>query len=272
MHETNTEQSAVSHTGLPGRRLLLVVAAESEARAVRGAFDVPDPDPVPASYTLERLSDGVDLIVTGVGKAQAAGGVTWAFDPVSHQGVLSIGIGGVLPAGSSQSRPEIGEAVLAPASVFGDEGLRAPDGFRSLAELGFPPGSREGGFGVSTDGNAGEGMPCHPAWRDALGSACDRTGIIATVSACSGTDAGARDSVERTGAGAENMEGAAVAAALSRRPLNGRGRLRFAEIRVISNTTGDRANQVWELPRALDRLGAVASEAARALLPINDAG
>jgi nucleoside phosphorylase len=53
------------------------------------------------------------------------------------------------------------------------------------------------------------------------------------------------------------MEGAAVALVAVRHALA------FAELRVISNTTGRRAGQVWKLPEALARLGALARQIAR---------
>jgi futalosine hydrolase len=239
--------------------VLVVVAAPAEADAVRrGIRDGNAPNPTPdnpgdATWALERLSDGIDLIVTGVGKAQAAGGVAWAFDPARHRGVLSLGVGGALP---SPDKPSIAQSVLASRSVFGDEGVRTPSGWTGIGAIGFPPGRARGGFGA-------DGMPCSPAWAGPLGGVCTRTGVVAAVSSCSGTAEAARAIVDRTGACVENMEGAAVAAALSRLPVEPRPH--FAEIRVISNTTGDRDAQVWDLAGALAALEATAGRAARAL-------
>jgi nucleoside phosphorylase len=77
-------------------------------------------------------------------------------------------------------------------------------------------------------------------------------GRIATVSTCAGTDARAATVARRTGAVAEAMEGAAVAQVASRLGVT------FAEVRVISNTTGDRANQRWDMRGALGGLSRVA--------------
>jgi nucleoside phosphorylase len=49
----------------------------------------------------------------------------------------------------------------------------------------------------------------------------------------------------RTGALAEAMEGAAVGMVAARLGVA------FAEVRVISNNTGDRGGQAWDLPGAL---------------------
>ena len=75
-----------------------------------------------------------------------------------------------------------------------------------------------------------------------------RAGPIATVATCSGTDDAAREVVIRTGALAEAMEGAAVVHAALRLDLPG------IELRSISNTTGDRGQQRWDLPRGLSAL------------------
>lgn len=193
------------------------------------------------------------MVCTGVGKSQAAGAAAWACGTISCQGVLSIGLGGVLP--KPPHEVGVGAAVLASRSLFADEGGLTPDGFRSIDAMGFPVAA----FGET-------GMPCDPMWAAPLGRVADATGWIATVSTCSGTDASARTVADRTGAIVENMEGAAVAAAISRLPKPPR----FAEIRVISNTTGDRGAQQWDLPRALDRLGVVALAAAEAILAVDD--
>ena len=95
-----------------GHGILVVVAAPVEANAVRVAFGTPErsdggPD---EPWKRETLAPGFDLIVTGVGKAQAAGGTAWAYDPARHRGVVSIGIGGALPAREPAC---IGDTVLA---------------------------------------------------------------------------------------------------------------------------------------------------------------
>jgi futalosine hydrolase len=84
-----------------------------------------------------------------------------------------------------------------------------------------------------------------------------RTGVIATVSTCSGTDARAAAIAQRTGAIAEAMEGAAVALAALR--IGGPG-FPVLEVRAISNTTGDRPRQRWDLEAGfagLRRIGVV---------------
>lgn len=185
-----------------------------------------------------RLDGVFDVLCTGVGKSNAAGAVGRFLDPGVHRGVLSVGIAGALPGSSL----ELGQSVVASVSVFGDEGIGADTGFLSMSEAGFAPFA-DGSMGREHDA----------ALTNRLAPLCDRRGVVATVSWCSGSDACAAGVVQRTGAVAEAMEGAAVALAASRvspRVLSG-------EIRVISNTTGDRANQRWSLDESLDRLGVV---------------
>ena len=239
--------------------LLLAVAAPGEADAIRKEFGKITPDNTNSAdcWEIEPLAAGVEMVVTGVGKSQAAGAIGWAFDPDRHAGVLNIGIGGLLPGGPAGV--DLGSVVLASRSIFADEGGQTPGGFQSIDAMGFPAA----GFGEA-------GMPCEPAWRDALLFISDCSGWAATVSTCSGTDARARAIADRTGAIVENMEGAAVAAALSRLPIAARPG--FAEIRIISNITGDRDKQRWDLPRALKRVGQVAHESADAIVRVLRSG
>jgi futalosine hydrolase len=74
-------------------------------------------------------------------------------------------------------------------------------------------------------------------------------GSIATVATCSGTDAQSELVQNRTGSICEAMEGAAVVHAANR---VGSAAI---EIRAISNTTGNRNSQEWDIELALQNLG-----------------
>ena len=240
--------------------LLLAVASQLEARAIRERLGL-DPSPAAASgprvgdtpWILERVGPGVELVVTGVGKVNAAAAVASSLEPHRHVGVLSLGIAGILP--QDGPRPVIGDVVVASAMRYPDEGLETPDGYRSLAQLGFPHGPFDGGLGFAAT----------PDWaatlHQRLGAALARNdsacrvhlGPIATVSTCSGTDALAQQVYSRTEAIAEAMEGAAVCQVAAWRAM------KFAEVRVLSNTTGNRASQQWDMKSALSVLGRVAA-------------
>ena len=185
-----------------------------------------------SEWECRSLGPGVDAVFTGIGKSNAAGAVARAARN-DHFAIVSLGIAGVLPCREFRA----GERVLSTHSVFADEGVDAGTQFLSTADIGFPmPGIGELKLKSSI------------ALFDILRLLVDHEAIIATVSTCSGTDARASQIACRTGAEFEAMEGAAVglvAYRLSRQ---------FAEIRIVSNTTGDRAKQRWDIRAALDSL------------------
>jgi futalosine hydrolase len=188
-------------------------------------------------------------MVSGVGKANAAGATSRALQMRTYSAVINLGIAGALP-GSSLT---IGQTVLATRSVFSDEGVLTSDGFLTCSQIGFPPLPSHGDAAPADPGLL---MLLEPLIRSRGGV----LGPIATVSTCSGTDALARSVAERTGAVAEAMEGAAVGLAAARFsdsfPRRGSP---FAEARVISNTTGERKSQVWDIKRSLAALTELAA-------------
>ncbi|MFG0274315.1 MAG: futalosine hydrolase [Phycisphaerales bacterium] len=232
-----------------GGGALLVVAAPSEAGAVLKALDA-DASLRDRFWERLTLADGIDLVITGVGKANAAGATARVLDLARDRVVVSLGVGGALP----DSGVRIGQVVLGAKSVFADEGLEAEAGFRTSESMGFParlgPGGVVGGrMGVAADADL----------LAALRPIADREAVVATVSTCAGTDARAMAVIARTGAAVEAMEGAAVGvAAANCAAAGGASAPAFVEIRVVSNTTGDRARQRWDLAGALagvERIG-----------------
>lgn len=217
-------------------KVLIIVSTPLEAQPIVAAFG--SGLPLPEAWNPAVLSPEVDLVISGVGKANAAGALARSLGS-DHRWVLNLGIGGILPG----SPARVGEVVLGTSAVFADEGVPCSDGrFLSCAALGFGMNSRNGtdAFEVS-----GELVAM-------LGGIADQSGTIATVSECSGTDARAAMVVARTGAIAEAMEGAAVALVAARLGVE------WCEIRVMSNTTGDRERQLWKIKEAIARLGEVA--------------
>ncbi|MCG3123643.1 MAG: Futalosine hydrolase [Phycisphaerales bacterium] len=216
--------------GSPGTRLLLAVAAPAEFRAVARGLGRPDTK-MPERWQFVTIGR-MDVLCTGVSKSNAAAAVAIAARPGTHAAVLSIGIGGAY----DPALAPIGSLVLGTRSVFVDEGAATPQGFIGCAELGFPVSS------------ATDVVIADPRLLNLLGPLCSASGPITTVSTCSGTDELARAYAARGEAIAEGMEGAAVGLAAA-----GVG-IPFAEVRAISNTTGDRSRQVWDIPRALEAL------------------
>lgn len=217
---------------IQGHKWLVAVAAPKEWSAIAPALSGRDDEPLPGEWALINLSTRLDAVLTGVGKANAAGAVARVLDPARHAGVICLGIAGALPGIDL----DLADAVIATESVMADEGVRTLADFASITALGFPPTPQ------------GQSIPGSPDLIHALAHLASAQGPIATVSTCSGADALAFELRARTGAVAEAMEGAAVG--VSARRVLGPEAL-FIEVRVISNTTGDRASQVWDLPGAL---------------------
>lgn len=226
-------------------RILLAVASHKEAGAVLAGLGQRPAKQIPR-WEIIPIRDRFDVVVTGVGKANAAGATAKVCQPARHGAVVNVGVAGALPG----SDLWLGSVVLASQSVYGDEGVITPTGFEDLASMGFGPIATGEGISVA----ATEEL------LKALEPLADRVGPIATVSTCSGTDGCASEMVRRTGAIAEAMEGAAVGAVVVRlNALSPSEPIAFAEIRAVSNTTGNRDRQRWSLPKALDRLRRIAS-------------
>lgn len=216
------------------KRWLLCVAAPREVRAVLDALGMGSSG-LPEPWSLIRAAGRFDLVRTGVGKSNAAGATARVLDPGVHAGVLSVGIAGSLPG----SGLELLDVVCATRSVFADEGIGSDSGFLPMDRA---------GFGAFPDGSMG--IEHDEVTRNQLGAHCTGLGIVATVSWCSGSDGCAGGVVGRTGAVCEAMEGASVA--LAARWID--PAIRTGELRVISNTTGDRDRQRWALDDSLGRL------------------
>jgi futalosine hydrolase len=231
---------------MPTPPILLVVASQSEAVAAMAAFGVAAPGRV-EEWLTQRLDGRFEMLVTGVGKVNAAAGVAGYLERFNPAAVISAGIAGVLPGAGV----EMLGVVAGSASVYADEGVETPTGFIDCAAMGFGLGPFEGSA-IEADAGLLERMR----------RVADVVGRIATVSTCSGTDERARAVLERTGAVCEAMEGAAVGHVVARHGgARGSARIPFCELRVISNTTGDRGKQRWDLKGALARLTGVLGRA-----------
>ena len=196
-------------------RVLIVTSVQAEADAV-GSID------------------HSKVIVGGVGRTNAAAATTEA---IIRDGALDMvvnaGVAGALPGGGLS----IGDVVVASRCVYAEEGMLVPSGFTDIAASGLALGDFSGNA-VPVDERALTRL-----------SLLFRCGPIATVATCSGTDAAAEEVVRRTGAIAEAMEGAAVVHAARRLGMPA------VELRSVSNSTGDRDRQAWNLPKGLMALG-----------------
>jgi futalosine hydrolase len=180
-----------------------------------------------------HLQDAV-VFAGGVGRTNAACATTQAILTRRPEAVISAGVAGALP----QSDLQVGDILVSSRCMYVEEGLITADGFVDMSGIGLTLGDFEG--------NA---VPVDEGMLEALSEAF-RIGAIATVATCSGSDEAARRVAQRTGALAEAMEGAAVVHAARRLSVPA------IEIRAISNLTGDRVNQQWDLQRGLTAIGA----------------
>ncbi|MCP4759593.1 MAG: futalosine hydrolase [Planctomycetes bacterium] len=190
---------------------------------------------VTAVETESEACKGLDahVVISGIGRTNAAAATTLAV--VAHgpfDAVLSVGVAGSLPGGNLS----IGDVVAASACIYAEEGIVTPSGVHDVQTLGFPLGDFEGNE-----------VPCCPNLVRGVAEVCPAT-RIATVATCSGTDTAAKAVADRTGCAAEAMEGAAVVHAARRLSIPA------IEIRAISNTTGDRGSQQWDLKGAIAML------------------
>lgn len=191
--------------------LLLITAVDAEADALSGVADAM-------------------VIAGGIGRTNAAAATTQAIlEHGPFRAVCSVGIAGVLPGADLA----IGETLVAEACIYAEEGLLTSDAFMDVAAMGFSLGDFPGNQ-VPVDKELLQQLNQHMP-----------TGRIATVATCSGSDLQAELIARRTSAIAEAMEGAAVVHAARRLGVPA------IEIRTISNTTGDRQHQQWDLDGAL---------------------
>ena len=187
---------------------------------------------------------GTFVVAGGIGRTNAAASTVSALlsDGPFHW-IVNIGVAGAC----KESGLSIGDVVVGSESVYMEEGLQTPGGFQSIDAMGFSLGKFEGNR-VPADSWMLEQL-------EGLGT----IGAIATVATCSGTDELAQQVYERTGAIAEAMEGAAVLHVAKQMNTPA------IEIRVISNTTGNRDEQEWDLQLALEKISEVTEQAIQSL-------
>ncbi|MBC8202097.1 MAG: futalosine hydrolase [Planctomycetes bacterium] len=207
------------------RRILIVTAVQAEADAI-------------------GRPSGTFVVAGGIGRTNAAAATTAAIlSDGPFTWVLNAGVAGSLP----NSNLSLGEIVVANACIYAEEGLQTPDGFQNMQEMGLSLGNFEGNE-VPVD-----------SWMLERLSNIGIAAPIATVVTCSGSNAQAKLVQERTGCLCEAMEGAAVVHAAKRVGAPA------IEIRVISNTTGDRENQEWDFELALNVLNKAVDASIHAL-------
>ena len=223
--------------------LALVCSVPFECAALRGWLADASETAIGRKAAWTGTLDGAPVIVlpAGMGKTNAAQGLTALLETRAVRGVVGFGVGGAYPG----SGLEIGDVALASAAIYGDEGVDAPGGWMSTEGIGIPLIER----GESRVFNE---IALDPARVERARAALEAAGVRArvgpfvTVSACSGTAARGEVLARRFGALCEGMEGAALAhvAAIYDVPI--------LELRAVSNLVEDRDLSRWRLADAAD--------------------
>jgi futalosine hydrolase len=275
---------AAASQALDGCRLLLLTATAAEAAPLLAHLeDAEHFELAGKAVATGRLRTGsggggepipVALAIGGCDKTNTAHILTsllQAMRPLPGL-VMQVGIAGAFqdPDGAY---PEPGDVVLATEEIYADSGSSSPRGWLSADDLGLPVG-KDGGCDSGISFTFDEDLV-----RAAAG-ALERTGVFAvgtvavagrprvfsgrclTASRVTGLAAEAAALLERWGALAESMEGAAAAHICA---LYG---VPFLEVRGISNVITDRDRASWQVERAVS----VAAEAALAICTALDAG
>jgi futalosine hydrolase len=198
----------------------------------------------------------VIVFAAGMGKVNAAHGLTALLERREVRGVVGFGVAGAY-AGSGL---EVGDVALASHCIYGDDGVEAPGGWLSTEGIGIPLLEQDGRPVYNQ-------IALEPARVQRAADALEAAGVHArvgpfvTVSACSGTAARGAEVEARFGGIVEGMEGAALAhvAALYGCP--------FLEVRAVSNLVEDRDLTRWRLQDATT----AAQRAVRALVAAREA-
>jgi futalosine hydrolase len=209
-------------------RVLAVTAAAAERDAVLAgrspAIGMVDGIEVHRATTAAGL---LDVIAAGIGPVAAAVATGCALRS-GYDLVINAGVAGGFPAA------EVAGVVVGNAVIHADLGAQTPDGFSSMAELGWGPVRFEL-----------DDLLCAELARRTNGV----LGSVLSVSTVTGTQARA-DELHKAhpDAVAEAMEGIGVYSAAAQVGVP------FAEIRTISNRVGPRRRDEWRIADALTAL------------------
>ena len=169
-------------------------------------------------------------LLLGTGKAVAAATLARELSTRAPTHVVAFGVAGAYRGAGLA----VGDVCLVGDDCLADDGVRDEHGFRDLGamKLGDPGPYR-----------------ADPELTSALATLLEVPVVRgATVSTCSATDPLAAELGARTGAAVETMEGAAIGLACAAAGVP------WAQLRAVSNLTGDRARAGWDLARAVGAL------------------
>ncbi len=182
-------------------------------------------------------NQAVLLAHSGIGQAAMAIQLTRLLERFSPQTVLLCGCGGSYPDSGLQN----GDLALASEEICGDLGAATADHFIPLAQLDIP---QQPGLMLTTQQAYSLQSTVTDLARTILPDA--HFGPFVSVNCCSGHARLSEELQQRTGGICENMEGAAAAQVCAEY------RLPLLELRGISNPTGTRDPQQWDIARGAE--------------------
>ena len=219
--------------------LLILAAAPLETSLLRKKITHMQTLNCGAIQVFSGKLQGQDILLGhgGIGQVSMTIQLTRLLSEHKPMAVLLSGCGGSYP----ESGLKIGDLALATEEIFGDLGVATTDKFIPLSQLDLPQNPQlapvvQQSFPLNTDllSWAKETLP------DAI------CGSFVTVNCCSGTTNMSTDLQKRTGGICENMEGAAVAQVCTAFDIP------LLELRGISNPTGTRDQQQWDIARGTE--------------------
>jgi futalosine hydrolase len=169
----------------------------------------------------------------GIGAMLMAMQLTRMLTELRPEAVILCGCGGSYP----DSGPGIGDLALASSEIYGDCGVTTDSGFIPLEQLKIPQQTR---FAPLFRQSYKLDTPLFQRAAQLLPQA--HCGPFVTVNNCSGTPELSRQLQQQTAGICENMEGAAAAQVCAEFSCP------LIEIRGISNPTGTRADELWDIP------------------------
>ncbi|HEX8960876.1 MAG TPA: futalosine hydrolase [Geobacteraceae bacterium] len=182
------------------------------------------------------------VAVTGIGKVNTAITVTSLLERYDPEILINTGCAGAYRGGGLA----VGDLAMATAEVFGDEGVRAPDGWHSLELIGIPAVERGGERWFNSFPLTRWAMDKAGHVAETAGFAL-RRGVFVTVSTVSGTAERGEELSRFFGGICENMEGGAAAQAALLYGVD------CLEIRGVSNLVEDRDLSRWNISLAAER-------------------
>jgi futalosine hydrolase len=226
-------------------RLLLITATRLEAEPLRsellGLEQLNFPMGELWQGTLSSSKLQVHLAHFGIGKVNTAAGLALAIERLKPSSALQFGIGGAYV----NSFASIGVVMVATHDVHIDSGVRTPEGWHGMAQVGFPLLVKD----TETYYNV------FPTDKTLTQLFVDElhlpTSIFATSETITGTFDESTAIQEQFDVAIESMEGAAAAHVCLALGVP------FAEIRGVSNIVGERDKRNWDIRLAVKRVNSV---------------